>query len=207
MRSEKPKPPSPLRRGASVAFRHWLRELFGRAMRASDCAATSMEDNMFKAHATVAGLFLASALNSVQAADVVIDLPAGLACAGFDLRIEITGNPNRVSREFTDKSGNVVRLLTAGKGSSLSFTNLSTGSTLALRPNGAVEHIALLSDGSQQWTTTGHNVLILFPTDVPAGPSTTLYIGRVSFTVDTTGVFTLGRTAGRSADLCAALSG
>jgi len=31
--------------------------------------------------------------------------------------------------------------------------------------------------------TIGHNVLILFPSDVPAGPSTTLYVGRVVFTV------------------------
>ncbi len=162
---------------------------------------------MLKAHATVAGLFLASALNSVHAADVVIDLPAGLACAGFDLRIEITGNPNRVSREFTDRNGNLVRLLTAGKGNSLSFTNLNSGSTLALRPIGSVEHVALLADGSQRWTTTGHNVLILFPTDVPAGPSTTLYVGSVTFTVDTSGVFTLGRTTGKSVDLCATLSG
>jgi hypothetical protein len=31
-------------------------------------------------------------------------------------------------------------------------------------------------------------VLILYPTDVPAGPSTTLNVGRVVFTIDTQGV-------------------
>jgi hypothetical protein len=53
----------------------------------------------------------------------------------------------------------------------------------------------------------GHPVLIMFPTDVPAGPSTTLYVGRVVFDVDNaTGVFTLKETHGKATDLCAALS-
>jgi hypothetical protein len=55
-------------------------------------------------------------------------------------------------------------------------------------------------------TLTGHNVLFLFPTDVPAGPSTTLYVGRVVFHVDTEGVFTLQSTNGTATDICAALS-
>jgi len=136
---------------------------------------------------------------------VVIDLPAGLACAGFDLRVEIWANPNRVFKEFKDKNGNVVRMLTAGKGNTLAFTNLLSNKKLWLKPNGAVEHITLNPDGSQKWVVTGHNVLILFPTDVPAGPSTTQYVGRVVFTVDTSGVFTLQSVSGKSTDICAAL--
>ena len=62
------------------------------------------------------------------------------------------------------------------------------------------------ADGSQTVTLSGHNVLFLFPTDVPAGPSTTLYVGRVVFTVDVNGVFTLVSTAGTATDICAALS-
>lgn len=170
-------------------------------------AVSAKEDKMFKPFVAAAGLVLASVSASVLAADLVLDLPAGLACAGFDLRVEITGNPNRVSREFTDRNGNVVRMLTAGKGNTLSFTNLSTGAVLALRPNGSVEHIGLLPDGSQKWATTGHNVLILFPTDIPAGPSTTQYVGRVTFTINTSGIFTMGSTSGKSTDICAALSG
>lgn len=138
--------------------------------------------------------------------DAVIDLPAGLACAGFDLRVEIWNNPNRVFKEFRDKDGNVVRILTAGKGNTLSFTNRSTNKKLSLKPNGSVEHVAFGLDGSQTWSVTGHNVLILFPTDVPAGPSTTLYVGRVVFTVDTNAVFTLQSVSGRSTDICAALT-
>jgi hypothetical protein len=141
--------------------------------------------------------------------DLVIDLPAGLACAGFDLRIEISNNPNRVGaplpKEFRDKNGNVVRKLTAGKGDTLAFTNLLTNEKLSLKPNGSVAHIALNADGSETWVITGHNVLILFPTDVPAGPSTTLYVGQVVFTIDTTGVFTVRSVSGTSTDICAAL--
>jgi len=110
-----------------------------------------------------------------------------------------------VVREFKDENGNVVRLLTAGKGNTLAFTNLSTGETLWLRPNGAVEHVTFGADGLQTWAITGHNVLILFPSDVPAGPSTTQYVGRVVFTVDASGVYRLQSASGTSTDLCALL--
>ena len=55
--------------------------------------------------------------------------------------------------------------------------------------------------------TTGHNVLILFPTDVPAGPSTTLYVGRVVVTVDSDGVFAVTDTNGTSDEEITALVG
>jgi hypothetical protein len=136
--------------------------------------------------------------------DQVIELPAGLACEDFDLRLEIRGGSQ--VKEFTDKNGNVVRMLSAGKGSALSFTNLSTGATFSLKSNGSAIHTTVNPDGSSTVADTGHNVLILFPTDVPAGPSTTLYVGRVVFTIDTSGVFTLQQVSGKTTDICAALS-
>jgi len=137
--------------------------------------------------------------------DAVIELPAGTACNDFALRIEIRGG-NQVFKEFRDKNGEVVRTLSAGKGSALSFTNLSTGATLALKANGAVAHTRFNPDGSSTVAITGHNVLILFPTDIPAGPSTTLHVGRVVYTVDTDGVFTVQKVSGRRTDICANLS-
>jgi hypothetical protein len=138
---------------------------------------------------------------------MVIDLPAGVACNNFDLRVEIRGGP-QVVKEFTDKNGNVVRMLSAGKGSALSFTNLSTGATFSLKSNGSVTHTTLHPDGSSTVALTGHNVLVLFPTDVPAGPSTTLHVGRVVYTVDTSPnqVFTVQQVSGKTTDICAALS-
>ena len=134
----------------------------------------------------------------------MITFPAGLACNGFDLRVEIRGI--QVVKVFTGKDGNVVRMLSAGRGSALSFTNLSTADTFSLKANGAVTHTTVNPDGSSTVAITGHNVLILFPTDVPAGPSTTLHVGRVVYTVDSNGVFTVQRVSGKTTDICAVLS-
>jgi hypothetical protein len=75
-----------------------------------------------------------------------------------------------------------------------------------LPSNGSVTRTTINDDGTTTFTTTGHNVLILFPTDVPAGPSTTLYVGPVVFTVDADGIFTLQSATGKSTDICALLA-
>jgi hypothetical protein len=136
--------------------------------------------------------------------DLTISLPAGVAC-DFPLSVEIRG-ANQVFKEFVDKNGNVVRSLSAGKGSALLFINEDTDATFSLKANGSVSQIAFNPDGSSTQTITGHNVLILFPSDVPAGPSTTLHVGRVVFTVDVNGVFTLQQVSGKTTDICAELS-
>jgi hypothetical protein len=137
--------------------------------------------------------------------DIVFELDPGVAC-DFPLGVEIATNQNRVFKEFTDKNGNVVRILTAGKGNALTFINLLTNEELSLKPNGSVEHVVLNADGTQTVTLTGHNVLILFPTDVPTGPSTTLHVGRVVFTINAAGVFTVQSVSGKSIDICAELT-
>ena len=60
---------------------------------------------------------------SAADADCSLVLPAGVACAGFDLGVVGTGD-KRIMREFTDRNGNAVRTLAAGKGYTLTFTNL-----------------------------------------------------------------------------------
>jgi hypothetical protein len=60
-------------------------------------------------------------------------------------------------------------------------------------------------DGSFTEVDTGHTVLILFPSDNPAGPSTTLIAGRLVFTVDVFGVFSVQQASGKVTDICAAL--
>jgi hypothetical protein len=110
-------------------------------------------------------------------------------------------------REFTDKDGNLVRILSAGKGFDLTFTNGDTDKTFELSSNGSVERTTINADDTLTVQSTGHNVLILFPNDVPAGPSTTLYVGSLVYTVDlTTGVFTLQSTSGPTTDICALLT-
>ncbi len=63
-----------------------------------------------------------------------------------------------------------------------------------------------LPDGSSLNVLTGHNVLFLFPTEVPAGPSTTLVTGQVVFRASPTNDFTVVESHGTSRDLCADLS-
>ena len=132
----------------------------------------------------------------------------GLACDNFALRIVGSGG-QQVLKTFVDENGNPVRSLSAGTGSNLSYEALDeNGSilgTFSTKSNGSVTQITYNTNGSQTYRLMGHNILILFPSDVPAGPSTTLYVGQVVFTVDTEGVFTLQQGNGNTTDICAVL--
>jgi hypothetical protein len=138
--------------------------------------------------------------------DFTWDLPMGVACPTFDLRLEGFVSDLRVSRTFYDKSGNPVRMFAGGKGNVLRFTNLNTTASLTLRTGGSVERTGLAADGSiTTYTAMGHNVVIMFPTDIPAGPSTKLYLGRVDFSIDAGGTWTMLSKSGTQFDICAAL--
>jgi hypothetical protein len=160
--------------------------------------------------AVVAVVALATVLGGVadRAAAQVHDLvlPAGMACADFDLGLDF-GVDSRNLHVFTaDAEGNV-RAILAGRANAVTLTNLDTGATLLIGAKGSMWNIVNHPDGTSTITTHGHLVLILFPTDVPAGPSTTLYTGRVVFTFDNlTGFTTVQETKGKATDLCAALS-
>jgi hypothetical protein len=141
-------------------------------------------------------------------------LPAGQACPNFNLGLESTGG-NLHTKEFYDKNGNLVRFLSAGKGVVLTWTNYGpdpdnpvAGASVKIRTDGSVMSTRTNPDRTLTVTATGHNGLILFPTDVPAGPTTTQYIGRIVYTIDpSTGVFTLLSTSGTARDICAELAG
>jgi hypothetical protein len=161
---------------------------------------------LISAAATVAVLGVVTP--SVGVADPVIqDYPAGLACPDFDLRIEIAGAPHETSKEFYDKNGNLVRFHAAGRGNALTFINLNTGASLPLKMNGYSVTVVYNADGSLRAKSLGHVVLIMFPTDIPAGPSTTLYVGQLVYSVDPAGVWTLESSRGNSTDICAELAG
>lgn len=108
-------------------------------------------------------------------------------------------------KEFTDKKG-IVRTLSAGTGSALRYTNMSTRQTFSSKSNGVVNHTTFNLDGSFTQKLTGHNLVILFPTDKPAGPSTTLYDGgRVVIAIDAGGNFTVKEESGNKTNICAAV--
>lgn len=131
-------------------------------------------------------------------------LPAGTGCPGFDLGIKWSGG-NVHTKEFTDRNGEPVRVISAGKGFDITYSN--GGTSVTVKTPGSVSKTVFNADGTQTVTSTGHNGLVLFPTDVPAGPTTTHYTGRIVYTVDPTGVFTLVSTAGQERDICAELAG
>jgi hypothetical protein len=135
-----------------------------------------------------------------------LTLDLGLACGEFPLTICIKGSEHRVYKEWTDEYGTVVRSLSAGKGNDLLFVNEDTGAMLKTKANGAVEHTTFNADGTETHVATGHNVIILFPSDDPPGPSTTLYVGRVVITVDEDGIWHVEQVSGKTTDICAALS-
>jgi len=144
----------------------------------------------------------ASAAPALAAEPFELTLPAGSAC-DFALVINGTPSANRVDKEFTDESGRVVRTISAGKGSTLIFTNALSGATVELESNGSVSKASIDPDGSSTVAATGHNVIILFPSDVPAGPTTTLYTGRVVYKSTATSDFTIVSTSGHTRDICA----
>ena len=121
------------------------------------------------------------------------------------LQINLTGGP-QVDKTFEAPDG-TRRVLNAGTGFDLVFTNLDDPNhpTLTLAGNGAVRWISEEAGGSQRHTLTGHNIVIYFPTDNPAGPSTTLVVGREVIDVDPAGNFTRLSQTGKTTDICAAL--
>lgn len=138
-------------------------------------------------------------------------LPAGTACSGFDLLLQATGS-NATVRTFLDKSGKPIRIFSGGRGFTLTYTRLdSEGApvrSITIRPTGSVRNTVLNPDGSQTITETGTAGLIMFPTDKPAGPTTTQYNGRIVYKVENPGpdnVTTLLSTTGTSRDICAEL--
>ena len=124
----------------------------------------------------VALVAAATVLGTVEtAAAQTMEFPAGIACE-FPLTLQASEDTRNV-HQFEDSNGNVVLLLT-GRGSDVTLTNDVTGATLSLSANGAPWRIITHPDDTTTFIAMGHFVLIMFPTDVPAGPSTTLYVGQ-----------------------------
>jgi hypothetical protein len=95
----------------------------------------------------------------------------------------------------------------------LTYTNYGTdpdhpaaGESVTVKTAGSVTKTVFNSDGTSTVTSTGHNGLILFPSDIPAGPTTTHYVGKLVYTIDAYGVFTVISSSGQQRDICAELA-
>jgi hypothetical protein len=131
-----------------------------------------------------------------------ITLPAGLGCE-FELQIKASDGMVRFVT-FEDENGQPVRTIAVRTGVVLTYTNVDTGESISFKTSGSVQS-TVTGDQADTVTLTGHNGLILFPGDVPAGPTTTQYTGKVVYT-DAAGTFTLVSTSNEGTDICAALS-
>ena len=140
-----------------------------------------------------------------------LTLEPGVACADFAVGLDVVGGKRNV-REFTDKDGEVVRILVTGRAEAVVLTNLEEPEKSVTAPSrGAATRVTVNGDGTSTVTHTGNLVLFLFPTDDPAGPSTTLVQGRTVFTVapdpiPDSDLLTVQSITGRTTDLCAALA-
>jgi hypothetical protein len=132
-----------------------------------------------------------------------IDLDPGVGCS-FPLQIAATDAKVRVVT-FEDENGEPVRTIAVRTGVVLTYTNLTTRESISFKTSGSVTS-TLTTNGTNTVTATGHNGLILFPSDVPAGPTATQYTGKIVYTVDADGTFTLLSTSNEGTDICAALS-
>lgn len=130
---------------------------------------------------------------------------AGIACPDFGLSVEGSDAQGKV-RTFVDQNGDTVRILVTGRGYNLTFTNLATGEELVLPSTGSSQVIVPNADGTYSATIRGAALIILFPGDVPAGPSSHVYQGRAVFQLQADlATFISLETFGKSTDICAAL--
>jgi hypothetical protein len=128
--------------------------------------------------------------------------PAGQACS-FQLDISGTGG-----NDFLPRYSNSVKTISAGTGYALTFTNHATGKSVSFPSNGGATILTTNPDGSQTLQLTGHNILILMPTDITKGPSTTLIVGRALINIGPKPPFPYDvlSVSGTQTDICALLT-
>jgi hypothetical protein len=136
----------------------------------------------------------------------VYEYPAGVACPDFAVRQESSGSAVGFSGDGSRGHG----LVFAGTGINWTFTNETTGTTWSPATSpaaaGAAQKVRPNADGSLTITITGNAGLIMFPTDFPAGPSTTWYTGKLVIEVDAAFNTIFKSSAGTKTDICAELS-
>jgi hypothetical protein len=157
--------------------------------------------NRFTRFAIATALAAAAAVGVAQpaSADQTFNLDPGVGCS-FGLEIKLIGG------NLDQRTAGKARIISAGSTGTLIIRNTDpNGESISFPSRGVGINVTTDADGTQTFRYGGQLLLALFPTDVPTGPSTTLYTGRVVFTVAPDGVTTLQKSAGRQIDVCAEL--
>ena len=136
--------------------------------------------------------------------DFSFTFPSGLACPGFPLTIDGSGAKLNV-KEFTDGNG-LDHAVYSGKGYNFTLTNATTGKSVFQKSQGAHQENIFYPDGSLKQISDGAVLLTMFPTDIPAGPSTRYINGHTVLSITPDGVGTLESIRGHVRDICAELS-
>ena len=102
-------------------------------------------------------------------------------------------------KTFTDPNGNPIVVL-AGKSGAVTYTNLDTNESLTFPSRGTALRVTTQSDETQLLEFSGNVGILLFPLDVPAGPSTTQINGRLVLSVGSGDRFYGGARAGGEPD-------
>jgi len=168
--------------------------------------------------AAAAALLVGTAGPAAAAPDPVT-LDRDVACTGFGVRLDFLGEAREL-RTFTDRDSNRL-LVQTGRAEGVVLTRTDekgnpVGTPVTVPQRGAATRTTVLDerdpevegDELLEVVHTGNLLLILFPSDEPAGPTTTLIQGRTVYTVESrTGVFTVRSITGKTTDLCPALEG
>ena len=134
------------------------------------------------------------------------------ACPDFDVSLTISGG-NQALRQERIGDG-VIFTVTGGSGTTITFSAVDNQgknkgdiiNTVTFDTKGSVTKTETIGDQTT-YSITGFGTLLLFPTD-EGGPSTTVYTGKVTFTLDsnTGDLLSTVVNSGRTFDICAALS-
>jgi hypothetical protein len=130
------------------------------------------------------------------------DFPAGLACS-FEVASQTLTNKEFTTTFPAEANGDVVQLVTGYLVQR--FTNVGTGKSISANVSGPGT-IVFHPDGSVTLSAEGPSILILFPGDIPSGPSFVINYGKFVVNITPSEQFIVQKQTGTQFDVCAALS-
>jgi hypothetical protein len=131
--------------------------------------------------------------------------PAGIACP-FAVSFDLVSGADGQLFTFFDHNGDVVRLMNTTMPGTWIITNLDTGASITLTGQGGVARITPSADGTTTVVLSGGIIGFNTPADTPPGPFALWIDGRLNVLIKSDGTVTLSQLAGKTVDLCAAVS-
>ena len=107
-------------------------------------------------------------------------------------------------KTFTDAAGNPVKQIVSFPGNRMTFTNLDTGTSIAVMATGSSQ-LRAEADGSTSARAMGHGPF--FPNPLTGEPGIWYLSGQGKAVIDPDGNVVSATLAGRLVDLCPRLSG